>query len=240
VLPDLTLDFVGCENCPYQNPADPKHISADQSVREFEQAGVRAAKLVLGVPFYGHVWDEVPDQNHGLFQLGKPMPNAYAPYNDISGRLLNDGWDPEASAYRSNYCPISSSKRNQQRLPIVASASIRGHWIRSGWACSTGRSSEVSCSGCVPRCVFRVTLISPRSAGALIMIRSSTASAHTGRVGSICFGMNTFSTLRKAVVVETPQLGHATYVLAKPRCMDRTTSGETATMPPSVSAFWGA
>ena len=86
----------------FTNPADPKHISADQSVREYEQAGVPAAKLVLGVPFYGHVWSEVPDQNHGLFQPGKPMPNAYAPYADIFGGWLNDGftryWDPEASA----------------------------------------------------------------------------------------------------------------------------------------------
>ena len=85
----------------FTNPADPKHISADQSVREYEQAGVPAAKLVLGVPFYGHVWGEVPDQNHGLFQPGKPVPNAYAPYNDISGSWVNDGftryWDPVAS-----------------------------------------------------------------------------------------------------------------------------------------------
>ncbi len=85
----------------FTNPADPKHISADQSVREYEQAGVPAAKLVLGVPFYGHVWGEVPDQNHGLFQPGKEVPNYYAPYNDISGAWLNQGftryWDDVAS-----------------------------------------------------------------------------------------------------------------------------------------------
>ena len=85
----------------FTNPADPKHISADQSVREFEQAGVPAAKLVLGVPFYGHVWGEVPDQNHGLFQPGKAVPNYYAPYNDISSAWPNQGftryWDDVAS-----------------------------------------------------------------------------------------------------------------------------------------------
>ena len=85
----------------FTDPADPKHISADQSVRGYEQAGVPAAKLVLGVPFYGHVWGEVPDQNHGLFQPGKPVPNYYAPYNDISGAWLNEGftryWDNVAS-----------------------------------------------------------------------------------------------------------------------------------------------
>jgi hypothetical protein len=42
-----------------------------------------------------------------------------------------------------------------------------------------------------------VTLMSPRSAGAPIMIRSSIASSHAGHAGSICFGRNTFSTLRE-------------------------------------------
>ncbi len=62
---------------------------------------------------------------------------------------------------------------------------------------SIGRSSARSCSECVPTCVFPVTLMSPRSAGALIMTRSSIASSHAGHAGSICFGRNTFSTLRK-------------------------------------------
>ena len=38
----------------FTNPADPKKISADRSVHEFEQAGVPAKKIVLGVPFYGY------------------------------------------------------------------------------------------------------------------------------------------------------------------------------------------
>ena len=56
--------------------------------------------------------------------------------------------------------------------------------------------------------------------------------------------------VEKAVVVETPQLGHATYVFAKPKnqipfslCTSRsrkTTSGGTATTLPSGWAFWGA
>lgn len=86
----------------YTNPADPKKVSADQSVRDFEQAGVPATKLVLGVPFYGHVWGEVSDTNHGLFQPGKPVKNAYSQYADISKTMLKNGyvryWDPIASA----------------------------------------------------------------------------------------------------------------------------------------------
>ena len=80
---------------------DPKKISADNSVQEYEQAGVPAAKIVLGVPFYGHVWGEVPDTNHGLFQPGKEVPHGYAQYGDSPEAMLKNGfiryWDPIAS-----------------------------------------------------------------------------------------------------------------------------------------------
>ncbi|MFZ0661129.1 MAG: glycoside hydrolase family 18 protein [Acidobacteriaceae bacterium] len=73
----------------YANPADPQHVSADRSVREFEQVGVPASRLVLGVPFYGHEWGHVPPQNHGLFQPGKPVPGAFATYANITATMLN-------------------------------------------------------------------------------------------------------------------------------------------------------
>jgi chitinase len=83
------------------DPADPKAVSADRSVREFEQAGVAPRKLVLGVPFYGHVWGQVPATNHGLFQPGQPVPNAYANYDAIVNTMLGRGytryWDAAAS-----------------------------------------------------------------------------------------------------------------------------------------------
>jgi chitinase len=86
----------------FTNPLDPKAISADASVRSFEASGVPAAKIVLGVPFYGHPWGKVADKNHGLFQPGAPIPNAYMPYRVISTKISKDGftrfWDPVASA----------------------------------------------------------------------------------------------------------------------------------------------
>lgn len=86
----------------FTDPLDPKKISADRSVREYEQAGVPAEKIVLGVPFYGHVWGQVPDTNHGLFQPGKPVPNAFAAYRNLSTDMLDKGftryWDSAASA----------------------------------------------------------------------------------------------------------------------------------------------
>jgi chitinase len=85
----------------FTNPADPKKISADESVKEFEAAGVPAKKLALGMPFYGHVWGSVPDKDHGLYQPGKPVPNAFAPFSIIESTMLNNGytryWDSAAS-----------------------------------------------------------------------------------------------------------------------------------------------
>ena len=97
-----TDDAIAGHHAPlFTNPADPKKVSADRSVQEFEHAGVPAAKIILGVPFYGHVWGAVTDTNHGLFQPGKPIPNAFAKYGNITATMLNNGfvryWDPIAS-----------------------------------------------------------------------------------------------------------------------------------------------
>jgi len=58
-------------------------------------------KLVLGVPFYGKSWIQVPDQNPGLYQPGKEAPNTYLPYSALTS-LQNSGytryWDSNASA----------------------------------------------------------------------------------------------------------------------------------------------
>lgn len=85
----------------YTDPADPKRISADRSVLEFERAGVPPRKIVLGVPFYGHVWGDVGPADHGLFQPGVPVPNAFANYGNIVTNMLHEGftryWDAAAS-----------------------------------------------------------------------------------------------------------------------------------------------
>ncbi|HEY3987853.1 MAG TPA: glycoside hydrolase family 18 protein [Acidobacteriaceae bacterium] len=85
----------------YTDPADPKRVSANQSVHEFERAGVPPQKIVLGVPFYGHVWGNVAPAGHGLFQPGAPVPNAFANYGNIVSNMLNHGftryWDAAAS-----------------------------------------------------------------------------------------------------------------------------------------------
>ncbi|MGA8742277.1 MAG: glycoside hydrolase family 18 protein [Terracidiphilus sp.] len=88
----------------YADPTDPKKASSDETVRAYEKAGVPAEKILLGVPFYGREWGEVPEQNHGLFQVGKVVPGAYAPYSAITTNMLVTGagftryWDDAAKA----------------------------------------------------------------------------------------------------------------------------------------------
>lgn len=87
----------------FTNPRDPKHVSADASVHAYELAAVPASKIVLGVPFYGHEWGDVTAQNHGLFQPGKPVPNAFANYANISANMLKPDsgftryWDSDSA-----------------------------------------------------------------------------------------------------------------------------------------------
>jgi chitinase len=85
----------------FADPADPKTISSDKTVRAFEKAGVPEEKILLGVPFYGHVWGHVAEQNHGLFQPGKPVQGAYAPFGAIDSNQIGPGftryWDSAAS-----------------------------------------------------------------------------------------------------------------------------------------------
>lgn len=85
----------------FHDPADPRHVSADLSVTAYEQAGVPADKIVLGLPFYGRSWGEVQNKNNGLFQPGKAARGVHFSYPELPD-LIATGfirhWDKEASA----------------------------------------------------------------------------------------------------------------------------------------------
>jgi chitinase len=88
----------------FTNPADPKGSSAATMIDHYVAAGVPAAKLVLGVPFYGHAWGHVPAAAHGLYQPGRqPDTRIRASYGGIKDSLENRNgfvryWDERSSA----------------------------------------------------------------------------------------------------------------------------------------------
>lgn len=55
----------------YGSPSDPHYalqLSGDSAVQTYLDAGTPAHKMVLGVPFYGRGWQDVPSTNNGLYQ----------------------------------------------------------------------------------------------------------------------------------------------------------------------------
>lgn len=49
-------------------------LNVDASMRAFLDAGVAPGKLLVGVPFYGHGYGDVPNVHDGLFQQGTGTP----------------------------------------------------------------------------------------------------------------------------------------------------------------------
>ncbi|MHA7628272.1 glycosyl hydrolase family 18 protein [Corallococcus sp. M7] len=49
----------------------------DGSIARMLQLGVPASKIVVGVPFYGRGWGNVPNVNNGLFQSGVPTKGTW-------------------------------------------------------------------------------------------------------------------------------------------------------------------
>ena len=61
-----------------QDPSPPpaNQYSVNRAVTDYLAAGVPAHKIVIGVPFYGHGWTNVPNVNHGLYQSAPSMTPA--------------------------------------------------------------------------------------------------------------------------------------------------------------------
>jgi len=86
----------------FVDPADPKKVSADDSVKTYLAAGVPKSKIVLGVPFYGKAWSQVGAAENGLFQPGKAAKEVFLNYGYIAENMMGKGfvrhWDDAAKA----------------------------------------------------------------------------------------------------------------------------------------------
>ena len=114
----------------FVDPADPKAVSSDKSVQEYIDAGVPRSKIVLGIPFYGHAWGEVPATSNGLFQPGKQVPGLYADYHAITTTMLTHGftryWD-QASCVPYLYSP---DRRIFVSYEDPESIAFKAHYVR--------------------------------------------------------------------------------------------------------------
>ncbi|HEX4019532.1 MAG TPA: glycosyl hydrolase family 18 protein [Acidobacteriaceae bacterium] len=88
----MTYDYNG----PWQNstgpvapmtesPLDPvpDDYTIERTLQGYFAAGVPASKIVLGIPFYGYGWEDVPNVNEGQFQPGTPVDQGGDAYSYI-------------------------------------------------------------------------------------------------------------------------------------------------------------
>lgn len=110
----MTYDFHGAwagitnhHTALFNSPADPSRgdaalYNSNDAIEAYLQRGVPAAKLNLGVGFYGRGWTGVGPTNNGLYQSGRPANGKYEAGIEDWKVLKNLGWpvytDPVAQA----------------------------------------------------------------------------------------------------------------------------------------------
>lgn len=83
---NFNAPLFGSPNDP--SPPDVKVDNINHTVNAYLAAGIPPDKLVLGIPFYGHGWTNVPPINHGLYQGNAstvPAGIGSANYNVLKG-----------------------------------------------------------------------------------------------------------------------------------------------------------
>ena len=67
-----------------------KYANSDAAVQWYLDHGVPPEKIVLGVPFYGQIWANVPDENNGLYEpyKGRPGEEGTLSYRELEQDYL--------------------------------------------------------------------------------------------------------------------------------------------------------
>jgi chitinase len=109
--------------------------SIDFCVKYLEKLGVPKNKLVIGAAFYARVWENVKDENHGLFQNGKFKQSV--DYRNFSNELSEKQgftyyWDATCQApYRYNaakqlFATFDDPKSIQLKTEYVLKEGLQG------------------------------------------------------------------------------------------------------------------
>jgi len=92
--------FTGHHASLFPSAADPKAVSTSLTVKMFKDAGIPSEKLVLGVPFYGHGWQEVTAAKNGRYQPGKALKGDFSFLSLVQLYIDKNGftryWDADA------------------------------------------------------------------------------------------------------------------------------------------------
>jgi chitinase len=118
----------------YTAVGDPTpQLNVDATVRRYRDAGVPPRKIVVGVPFYGRSYGQVPSANRGLFQPAGGAP----PREWGAGELDHDALmrkRPEANGFRRFW-------HADARVPWLYKESI-GVWITYDDVQSIGQKAD--------------------------------------------------------------------------------------------------
>jgi chitinase len=86
---------------PALDPDAVQFANSDAAVTWYLDNGVPPEKIMLGVPFYGQVWSNVPAEHHGMFEPydGRPGEDGTLSYREIEQKYLpayTRYWDDKA------------------------------------------------------------------------------------------------------------------------------------------------
>ena len=127
----------------YSNPSDPSvpQLSVHAAVSGYLDNGVSAAKIAIGIPFFGHGWTRVPSP--GLYQSAGGLPRGawergVDDYKVLMAKDYPQYWDPIAGAswlYNgSTFWSFDSPQAVRNKMHYIATTGLRGvmFWELSG------------------------------------------------------------------------------------------------------------
>ena len=127
----------------YRNPSDPSmpQLSVHAAVSGYLDNGVSAAKIAIGIPFFGHGWTRVPSP--GLYQSAGGLPRGawergVDDYKVLMAKDCPQYWDPIVGAswlYNgSTFWSFDSPQAVRNKMHYIAATGLRGvmFWELSG------------------------------------------------------------------------------------------------------------